>query len=110
MRSSIMAALALLAATATAWHPGTIDFHQVYHSSNILPGDNRSGLANPELDQLIEKIRITESVDARKPMYIRAQEILHDEVPEIFMYAPMARMIASKKIDVKMTALRPGYL
>ena len=99
-----------LAATATAWHPGTIDFHQVYHSSNILPGDNRTGLANTELDQLIDKIRITESIDARKPMYVRVQEILHEEVPEVFLYAPVTRMISSKKVDVKMTALRPGYL
>lgn len=99
-----------LAATASAWHPGTIDFHQVYHSSNILPGDNRSGIANTELDQLIDKIRVTEDIKDRLPMYIRSQEILHEEIPEVFLYATLTRMIASNKVDVKMTALRPGYL
>ena len=98
-----------LATTASAWHPGTIDFYQVYHSDNILPGDNRSGFANAEMDQLINAIRGTESFDTRKPMYIRAQEILHDEVPEIFLYAPVTRLIISKNFNCDMTALRPGY-
>ncbi len=98
-----------LAISTVGLHPGTIDFYQVYHSDNILPGDNRSGLANARLDSLIETIRVTESVEVRKPMYIQAQEIMHEEVPEVFIYVPMVRMISNKRFEFSPTALRPGY-
>lgn len=99
-----------MAANASAWHPATIDFYQVYHSDNILPGDNRAGISNPELDKLINDIRGTESFEARKPMYDRVQEILFDEVPDIFLYAPVTRLMVSKRFDCEITAMRPGYL
>ena len=60
--------------------------------------------------KLINDIRGTESFEARKPMYDRVQEILFDQVPDIFLYAPVTRLMVSKRFDCEITAMRPGYL
>lgn len=97
-----------MAITGASIFPGLVEFYQSFHSKSIGAG-NRSGFSNAEMDQLIEAIR-TEPDDAKRNVnYIKAQHVLHDELPEIFLYAPQQRLIVSKRFQYVLTANRPGY-
>lgn len=90
--------------------PGLSELGQRYDSKNLAPsGDNRSRLVNPELDKIIEQISVEQDVNKRNALYVQAQEIIHNEVPEVFLYAAMQPIITSKKFDAVITANRPGY-
>lgn len=95
---------------AAAMFPGNAEVFPLYHSSMLAPnGDNRSGLVNAELDELLDKIRDTEDPAARTPLYVQAQEILYDETPELYLYAPEQRYIVAKKFDYVISSDRPGF-
>jgi peptide/nickel transport system substrate-binding protein len=99
-----------LAASGSALDPGDMDLYQIYHSNSLVPkGDNRYGISNARLDQILEDIRKTPDAAQRDPMYIEMQKILHEEVPELYLYAPVTRYVVSKKYDWTPTALRPGF-
>jgi ABC-type transport system substrate-binding protein len=99
-----------LAAAGAAQDPGNVDLYQFYHSNSLIPnGDNRTGISNARLDQLLTDIRRNPDAAQRQPMYIEMQQILYDEVPEVYLYAPVTRYIASKKFRWTPTALRPGF-
>ncbi|HNE29090.1 MAG TPA: ABC transporter substrate-binding protein, partial [Saprospiraceae bacterium] len=90
--------------------PGLNDFYQNYHSKSLSPaGDNRGGFANPEFDRLTDEIRGTSDEAKRNELYIQAQQMLHDQVPEVFLYAPEQRYIGSKRFKCVFSSNRPGY-
>ncbi|MCB9333351.1 MAG: hypothetical protein H6574_19995 [Lewinellaceae bacterium] len=85
-----------------------LEMYQTFHTNSIGAG-NRYGFSNPEMDQLIEAIR-TEPDDAkRNVLYIKAQHLIHEELPEIYLYAPQQRMVANRRFDFVLSANRPGY-
>ena len=68
--------------------------NRFWHSSKTGPKQfNRVGYANREVDELLEKGRRTFDDDERERIYDRFQEILHDEQPYTFLYAPEATPI-----------------
>ncbi len=91
--------------------PTPDDFKQYFHSESAIgEGDNYCNFANPEADAIIDSIRIELSEDKRSVMYKRIQEILHEEVPAIFLWAPTERIAISKKFEnAYPSVLRPGY-
>jgi peptide/nickel transport system substrate-binding protein len=98
------------AVLAAAQHPGLVELYQNYHSKSLSPaGDNRAGIANPALDQLIDQIRSTTDEAMRNTLYAKAQEIIHDEVPDVYLYAPQQRYIVSKRFEYVLSSNRPGY-
>jgi peptide/nickel transport system substrate-binding protein len=100
-----------LASGAAALSPGFVDLRQLYHSKNLAPkGDNRACIALPELDQAMDQLATTTDEAERNQLYLQVQAILADEVPEIYLYAPKSRLIASKHFDHQATTLRPGYV
>lgn len=97
-----------LAITAATLFPGLWELYQTFHSKSIGAG-NRYGYANPEMDSLIEAIRTEPDEAKRNAMYIRAQHILHRDLPEIYLYAPLQRLIANKRFNYVLSPNRPGY-
>ncbi|HOY08239.1 MAG TPA: ABC transporter substrate-binding protein [Saprospiraceae bacterium] len=90
--------------------PGLVELYSRFHSASLTPaGDNRSGFANARADSLIMAIRTTPDEAVRKALYLQAQQILHDEVPEVPLFAPLQRIIVANKFDYVLTANRPGY-
>jgi peptide/nickel transport system substrate-binding protein len=61
--------------------------YQFFHTT---PGVslNWSGIANPQLDQLLEQTRQVTDHAERKKLYSQAIQILHDEAPGIFIVHP----------------------
>ena len=100
-----------MAAVTVTQSPSLYDPYQSWHSSNSKAGgSNRSGFATPETDSLIQVIRTTTAEESRTNAYLRFQEILHDQQPQIFLFSPKERLVASSRIQVETGDRRPGYL
>jgi peptide/nickel transport system substrate-binding protein len=97
----------------SAWShgPGLDDPKQIWHSdSDTEDGSNRVGFNNKEADKIIEEIRTTLDEEKRTLLYMRLQEIIHEELPYIFLCVPSERIMISKRIKKPtVSALRPGY-
>ncbi len=91
--------------------PSLYDPFQNWHSSNAKAGgSNRCGYINPEMDRLIQLIRSTESEAERNQAYLRFQEILWEDQPQLFLFSPRERLIAQSRIQIEASSRRPGYL
>ena len=85
-----------------------MELYQTYHSASLVPrGDNRTGFS--KADSAIVAIRTTEDEATRNALYLKAQEIIHEEVPEVYLYAPLQRIVVAKRFDYVITPNRPGY-
>ena len=90
--------------------PALYDPYQSWHSNNTKPGgSNRCGFATPETDSLIQVIRTTTSESERNSAYLKFQEILYEEQPQIFLFSPKQRIIATSRIKMDVSSRRPGY-
>jgi len=94
-----------------ALFPGQVEYYQRFHSKSLSPaGDNRAGYISAKADRLIEAIRTEPDVAKRNALYLQAQQVFYDEIPEIVLFAPLQRIIISKKFVPGMeSANRPGY-
>ena len=91
--------------------PAPDDLKQNFHSTSATgEGANYANFTNEKADLLIDSIRVEIDEEKRNGMYLRAQEILHEEVPMIFLYAPTERIAISKKFDnAYASVMRPGF-
>ncbi|MDA9358767.1 hypothetical protein N9R23_05085, partial [Saprospiraceae bacterium] len=82
-----------------------------WHSDHTkLGGRNIYGFENDEIDKITKEIQISEDPVTRNKLYTRVQEILYEEQPVIFLYAPSERMVGSDKWNMTSTVRRPGYM
>ena len=76
------------------------DLTPLWHtSSNVPSGQNRSQFGTQETDDLIEQINQTLDADERNALYREFQEIVYDEQPLIFLFAPQERIAISKRFE-----------
>ena len=95
-----------------AWISSPIpsDPKQIWHTSSYNGGSNYVGFGNDETDALIDSIRVTIDEDKRAKMVKRFQEILHEQVPYIFLYYPQERIAIHKRFtNAETSPMRPGY-
>ena len=65
------------------------DLYQIWHSSQaVAGGSNHISFKNEEVDHLLEAYRVEFDAAKRKALYDRVQEILYDEQPYTWVYAP----------------------
>ena len=71
-----------------AWASGfDSDPYQIWHSSQIEgEGSNHISYRNPELDRLIEELRVTFDMDRRIEYSRKIARLLHDEQPYTFLF------------------------
>ncbi len=82
-----------------------------WHSDHTkVGGRNIYGFENEEMDRITKEIQISNDPSIRNKLYARVQEILYEEQPVIFLYAPSERMVASDRWNITSTARRPGYM
>ena len=82
-----------------------------WHSDHTKAGGrNIYGFENEEMDKITKEIQISTDSKVRNELYDRVQEILYEEQPVIFLYAPSERMVGSAKWNMSSTVRRPGYL
>jgi peptide/nickel transport system substrate-binding protein len=89
--------------------PGNEDPLPFWHSSNDKAGgSNRSGFHSPEMDKVLEDLQAADD-DSSIRYYKIFQEIIFEQQPEIYLYVPLERIIASKRIELQTSPRRPGY-
>lgn len=77
---------------------GVYDPRQSWHSESSYPsGSNYYGFGSQKTDALIAEINATLEPEAQQKLFYEFQEILHDEVPVIFLYNTTDRIMQSKK-------------
>jgi ABC-type transport system substrate-binding protein len=66
------------------------DPYQIWHSSqaDVPAGSNRVGFRNAEADAIIEEARGTFDLERRIELFRRFHEIIHEEQPYTFFFAP----------------------
>lgn len=73
--------------------------YPLFHSSNIGAGGNYTGLHNPEIDQLIEKLQRTTSIKRRLKLYRSIQKKILKECPMVFLYSSVSPLVKQPWID-----------
>lgn len=87
------------------------DPRQTWHTENSVPGaDNVSGWGTPESDLLITTLGKTLDFETRKQLYIKLQQMIHDDSPVIFLFAPKNRIALSRRYDVEFNLVSPGFM
>lgn len=97
-----------LAINGSTLFPGLWEPYQSFHTKSIGSG-NRYAYSNPELDRLIDALRTEPDETKRNISYIKVQHILHEDLPEVFLYAPQQRIAVNKRFKYVISANRPGY-
>ena len=84
------------------WNP-----QQNFHTAI---GDNRTGFGNAETDALIDALVTTLDEERRNQIYGQLQQIIYEEVPEIPIFVPTARIAVHKRFDAEATSIYPGFI
>jgi peptide/nickel transport system substrate-binding protein len=95
-----------------AWTtPATLqDLKQLWHSESIHGGSNFIAYSNKEADKIIDQIRMELDDNKRVHLYKRFQEILHNDVPCIFLTQPLDRILIHKRFrNAEALTVRPGF-
>jgi peptide/nickel transport system substrate-binding protein len=94
-----------------ALFPGLVDYYQRYHSKSLIPvGDNRAAYVSPVADSLIVAIRTQPDPKKRDELYKQLQKVFYDDAVEVILFAPLQRIIISKKFEPGLESEnRPGY-
>jgi ABC-type transport system substrate-binding protein len=87
------------------------DFYNRWHSDSDDPrSSNHISYRDKEADDLIMAIRNAANSEARYKLYDELQEVIYEDFPVIFLYAPMEKIVVSNRWKGSATAKRPGYL
>ena len=97
-------------AMATRQSPDMTDMYQSWHTTSMGPGGrNIVGFGNEQTDAIIEEIRTTQIEERRYALYNEIQEMIYEEQPMIFLFAPTETVITSDRISLVTSSRRPGY-
>jgi peptide/nickel transport system substrate-binding protein len=91
--------------------PNLDDLKQLWHTSSDTPdGSNRTGFGSAETDKIIDEIRTTFDEQKRNELYKKIQDIIHEEMPCVFICVPSACLVIHKRFkNAETTVLAPGY-
>ena len=92
---------------SSPWLTINKDIHSRFHTKG---GQNYGSFSNAELDELIKTIRFSVAEEGLAENYLKAQAIIHDEAPNIFINTAIDRIIINKKFGKpRVTAVKPHY-
>ncbi len=74
------------------------DVYQIWHSSQTVEnGSNAVSFINAEVDNILETYRREFDMERRTALYLRFQEILHDQQPYTFLWKPRTAQAYSRR-------------
>jgi peptide/nickel transport system substrate-binding protein len=86
------------------------DHKQIYHTESYNGGSNYVGFGNDASDALIDSIRVELDENKRAEMNKRFQQILHDEVSYVYLFARNNKIAIHKRFsNADPSVMRPGY-
>lgn len=87
------------------------DPKQLWHTSaQVTGGSNSSSFGDAKSDKLIDDLRSDLNTESRIAKYKQLEQMVHDEIPCVFMFIPANRLGINKRWDAKLTLIDPGYL
>jgi len=97
-----------------AWvgDPNVEDPKQIWHTESATGGSNYVSYGDIISDKMIDDIRSELDETKRNALYLRFQEKVHNDIPYIFLFAPLERIAINKRYDqnsAKAYSVRPGY-
>jgi peptide/nickel transport system substrate-binding protein len=82
------------------------DPYPLWHSTQVDSGQNFSGFANDEADQVMEDARFSADSEERIELYHAFQQIFTEEVPSLLIYYPMYTYAVDEQVrDVQLSPL-----
>lgn len=72
--------------------------YPLFHSSQIEGSMNVTSFVNEELDKVLDEARITMDVESRKKLYMRAQDIIQEDLPHYTILYPKLNIGIRKNI------------
>jgi ABC-type transport system substrate-binding protein len=98
-----------LTMNGTGFSTGLDDFKQMFHTeSNTPSGQNRMQFGNSETDELLDAITKNFDEASRTEQYIEFQKILADELPLVWIMAPLSRVVIHDRFDGGSSSLSPN--
>jgi ABC-type transport system substrate-binding protein len=88
-----------------------MDPFQIWHGSQADAPDssNSVGYANPEVDKLIEQLRVTMDEDQQSEIYKQIHRIIYDDQPYVFLFRDMATAGHDARLEnIKFFKIRPA--
>jgi len=73
--------------------------YQIWHSSQAEQGSNYPGYKNPEVDKILEDIRVEFDREKRIPMFHRFHQIMHDEQAYTFLFNRYSLQAVDKRFN-----------
>ncbi|MEZ4911833.1 MAG: ABC transporter substrate-binding protein [Saprospiraceae bacterium] len=86
------------------------DLSKFYGPNDTPTGVNDISYHNPVVDSILIALESPLQDSQRLQLYKRFQQITYEDVPMIYLYSPVERIIVSKIWDGSATLKRPGYL
>ncbi|HZE96414.1 MAG TPA: ABC transporter substrate-binding protein [Planctomycetota bacterium] len=86
------------------------DLYQIWHSSqaDVMESSNAIGYKNPDLDKLIEELRITMDTTKQKQLYRQMHKLLYDDQPYAFLFVDKRTAVFNSRIEnVNYYKIRP---
>lgn len=76
------------------------DIHRYALGSESVPpnGANRGWYKNSELDKILSEAYSSHEIEKRKPLYIKAQKIISDEMPYVFLWHEKNYVVFNKSV------------
>jgi peptide/nickel transport system substrate-binding protein len=89
--------------------PWLDDPKQLFHTDSDNPGGtNYARFGNAESDAIIDDIRNAPNEKTRNELYLKFQELLYEEQPLIFQFAPLEKLAVHKRFSATVTRKSPG--
>jgi peptide/nickel transport system substrate-binding protein len=85
------------------------DPKQIWHTASYNGGSNYVGFGNEKTDALIESLRAELDDNKRAAYFMEFQQIVHDEIPYIFLYSPKNRLAIHSRFEAEAYSARPGF-
>jgi len=86
------------------------DFKQIWHTESIDGGSNYVSFGDEYSDQIIDSIRFELNEEYRNSLYQEFQQVLHDQVPYVFLFSLKERIIVHNRFtNIGISEVRPGY-
>lgn len=88
------------------------DPHQIFHGSQAdLPdSSNAGGYSNPEVDRLIEELRVTMDPAQQTEIFHEIHRLIYDDQPYTFLFVDKATSLQDARIEnVRFYKIRPCY-
>lgn len=88
------------------------DLFQIWHSSqaDVPDSSNAISYGNPELDELIDEMRVTLDLDKQVELYHKMHRIIYDDQPYTFLFLEKQTGFRDARLDnIKFYKIRPGY-